>query len=353
MTKQYSNLWERITSFGNLYTAWQAASLGKRSKPEVATFELSLEPNLLAVQRSLLSGTYHPSGYHSFLIQDPKRRWVSAAPFLDRVVHHSLIRVLEPIYEPTFIDSSYANRKGRGTHLALGHAQQGIQQNAYVLQCDIKQFFPSVDHAILMSILAKKITCQPTLDLCETILASGDKILADEYSMTYFSGDDLLASERARGLPIGNLTSQFWANVYMNELDQLVKRELKCKTYLRYVDDFLLFSDSKKTLWEWKSAMREKLNSLRLTMHEESSTVYPTKNGIPFLGFNLFATHRRLKNRNARAFEHRYREWQVGFAKGELTLEQITQRVQGWVAHAKHADTQGLREIILSKPWKT
>ena len=314
-------------------------------------FEIDAEAKLLNLQRKLLDQSYRPGPYRSFLIQDPKRRWVSAAPFEDRVLHHALVRAMEPGFEASFIADSYANRVGKGTHGAVRCAQAWVRQYRYVLQCDIRQFFPSVDHQVLFQILSKKIACTPTLELVAHVLASGDGLLHNEYDMVYFPGDDLLASTRPRGLPIGNLTSQFWANVLMNEVDQFVKRQLRCKPYLRYVDDFLLFGDDKKTLWAHKAALHEKLSQLRLSLHERSSTVYPCSNGVGFLGMSIFPTHIRLKTRNARAFEARFRQWQLAYAQGTMTLEEIGRRVQGWVAHAQHADTVGLRQALFEKPW--
>ncbi|MCP4654290.1 MAG: RNA-directed DNA polymerase, partial [bacterium] len=154
-----------------------------------------------------------------------------------------------------------------------------------------------------------------------------------------------------RGLPIGNLTSQFWANVYLNELDQFVKRELRCRAYLRYVDDFLFFADVKPQLWEWKGAVRDFLGRLRLTLHERESTVYPVTNGIPFLGFRIYPTHRRLKRRNAVAFARRLRFWQRQLAAGEMTLPEVLEHIRGWIAHASHGDTWRLRRSLLRQPF--
>lgn len=351
MARQYHRLWPLIVDFNNLWRAWQAAAKGKSTSDDMACLSMNAEPLLFDLQRSLEARTYRPAPYHSFWIQDPKRRWVSAAAVLDRVVHHAVVQVLEPIFEPTFAQHSYANRKGKGTHAAVAQAQQWAQQHRYVLQCDIRQFFPSIDHAVLRHMLHKKVGCPHTLWLMDQIIGSGAGILDSEYDMVFFEGDDLLACERPRGLPIGNLTSQFWANVYMNELDQFVLRELRCKAYLRYVDDFLLFASDKKTLWHWKMQIRTKLDSLRLRMHEASSTVYPVSNGMPFLGMRVFATHMRLKTRNARAFESRMRKWHKAYALGRMNWEDMQRRMTGWVAHASHADTVGLRTRIFSKPW--
>ena len=355
MARSYDHLYPQLTSFENLYLAFRKAAKGKRGQPSVAVFEFNLEENLLLLQDELRAGTYRPGAYASFYISDPKRRLISAAPFRDRVVHHALCNIIEPVFERTFIEDSFANRVGKGTHRALDRAQGFARRYPFVLQCDIRQFFPSVDHAILFDILARKIGDARVLELCNHVLQSGEGILAGEYEMVYFPQDDptqgsgqgLLARFRPRGLPIGNLTSQFWANLYLNELDQFVKRQLRCPAYLRYVDDFLLFSSQKSELWAWKDGIREQLIGLRLCLHERRSTVYPVANGIPFLGFRVYPTHRLLKQRNKWAFARRLRGWYSRIARGEMQLGDMERRIQGWVAHARHGDTWSLRRVIL------
>jgi len=347
MVKRYANLYPQVTTFENLYLAYRKAAKGKRGQAAVAAFEFDLERNLFDLQAELEAQTYTPGAYTSFYIREAKRRLVSAAPFRDRVVHHALCNVIEPLFERTFIGDSYANRKGKGTHAALDRAQTFARRYPFVLQCDLRQFFPSVDHAILRAILARKLDDPCILWLCDLILASGAGILDSEYQMVYFPEDDLFAVNRERGLPIGNLTSQFWANVLLNELDQFVKRELHCPAYVRYVDDFLLFAPSKRQLWEWKAAVRKKLTSLRLTLHERESTVYPVTNGIPFLGFRVYPTHRRLKRRNGVAFARRFRTLRRAAARGEITPEALLQRVRSWIAHTAHGNTYRLRRALL------
>ena len=348
MAKQFDLLFEEITSFENLWRAFKRAAQGKRGQVEVADFEMNADFRVLEIQRALQSGAWVPGPYRSFEINDPKRRVVSAAPFADRVVHHALVQVIEPLFERTFIGDSYANRTGKGTHAALDRAQGWVRDYKYVLPCDLRQFFPSVDHAVLQAIFARKIACIPTLALCNTILQSGVGLLDGEYSMVFFAGDDLLAAERPRGLPIGNLTSQFWANVLLNELDQFVKRTLGCHAYLRYVDDFLLFSNDKSELWRWKAQLVDKLAAMRLSLHDRRACVATCAGGLPYLGFRLFAQHRRLKSRNAWAFSHRLRVGEGRVAQGLMTRDALNLQVQGWVAHAQHADTWRLREKIFS-----
>lgn len=349
MVRQSDGIWPQVVSFENLLRAFQLAARGKRSNPDVADFEINRERYLFTLQRRLKRRAYRPAGYYSFRICDPKPRLISAAPFHDRVVHHALCRVINPLFERTFIGDSYANRKNKGVHKALDKAQRLIRQFPYVLQCDVRQFFPSIDHEILFSLMSRKIIDQDVMWLIRIILEGGDGVLESEYDMIYFPGDDNSASERSRGLPIGNLTSQLWANVYLNELDQFVKRRLKCRAYLRYVDDFLLFADDKPTLWEWKKEVQHYLSGLRLVLHRRSSTVSPVSNGVPFLGFRLFPHKRRLKTRNARAFEKRLRRYQREFRQERLTFDDLNRRVRGWVAHCSHGDTRGLRRRILGR----
>jgi RNA-directed DNA polymerase len=237
--KTHKHLSPLITSFDNLYLAFKNAARGKRKRPDVAAFEYNLEENLLDLQDELQSRTYTPGPYYSFRIYDPKPRLISAAPFRDRVVHHALCQVIEPLFERRFIHDSYACRVGKGTHAALDRAQRFAQCYPYVLKCDLEQFFPSIDHAILRAQLARVIADRTVLWLIDQILASGAEVHKADYAPRCFPGDDLFALARPRGLPIGNLTSQFWANVYLNPLDHFVKRELKCRGYVRYVDDLV------------------------------------------------------------------------------------------------------------------
>ena len=238
-------------------------------------------------RQQLTTRTYRPGSYVNFYIHEPKRRKISAAPFRDRVVHHALCNLIEPVFERTFVDDSFANRLGKGTHRALSRVQKLARRFPYVLQGDLRQFFPSVDHAILRPLLARKIHDPDVIGLTNIILASGEGILHEAYDMVYFPGDDLFAVNRPRGLPIGNLTSQFWANVYLNPFDHFVKRELGCRGYVRYVYDFLMFAEDKTTLWRWRKAVVGRLARLRLTIHRGTHP-RPVGEGIPFWGLLSF-----------------------------------------------------------------
>jgi hypothetical protein len=173
---------------------------------------------------------------------------------------------------------------------------------------------------------------------------------AARYQMAWFPGDDLLAAARPRGLPIGNQTSQFWANVYLHELDRFVKQELRCPAYLRYCDDFLLFAPDKPTLHHWRREIEAFLTSLRLKIHAHKTSVHPVTNGIPFLGFIVYPTHRRLKHSNGIAFQRRYKRQRRQIAQGVLGYGELDRSVQAWIAHAAHGDTWGLRRSLLRPP---
>jgi RNA-directed DNA polymerase len=339
-------MYDQLCSWDNLLLAYRRASTGKRGHPNVAAFEYRLEDNLLELQAELQSFTYCPGPYTNFFIHEPKRRLISAAPFRDRVVHHALCNLIEPVFERSFIFDSYANRVGKGTHRALDRAQQFARRYPYVLACDLRQFFPSIDHAILREQLSRKIADAAVLWLIDRILASGAGVLNEAYDLIYFPGDDLFAANRPRGLPIGNLTSQFWANVYLNSFDHFVKRELRCGGYVRYVDDFLLFAEDKALLWQWKIAVQNRLADLRLTIHAVSCP-RPVTEGISFLGFVIYPQQRRLKRRKGLHYRRKLRGLREAYALNQIGLNQITASVQGWVNHVRYANTVGLRAAIL------
>jgi RNA-directed DNA polymerase len=340
-------MYDALTTWTNLLLAYRKASRGKRGHPNVAAFEYHLEDNLFELQERLRQQSYRPGGYVNFTIHEPKRRIISAAPFPDRVVHHALCNLIEPLFERSFIHDAYANRIGKGTHRALDRCQQFARRYRYVLQCDIRQFFPSLDHAVLRTILWRKVHDPQTRWLIDQILASGAHVLRDEYEMVWFAGDDLLAAARKRGLPIGNLTSQFWANCYLNPFDHFIQRELRCAAYLRYVDDFLLFSDDPAQLGDWLGQLTERLAQFRLTRHLQAQP-RPVTKGISFLGFRIFPDRRRLKRRKGIYFQRKFNRLVTAYADGAISLAQLTASVQGWVNHTRYGNTVGLRKAIVT-----
>jgi hypothetical protein len=307
-----------------------------------------LAENVLQLRNELLSGEYRPGPYHSFTIFEPTRRLISAAPYRDRVVHHALCRVIEPLFERSFIYDSYANRVGKGMHRALDRCTYYARRHKYVLQCDIRLFFPSIDHEVLLQRLGRKITDSRVLDLCRLILESGSSPRQD--ALTYFPGDDLFAPlDRRRGLPIGNLTSQFWANAYLDPLDHGAKDDLGIPGYIRYVDDFLVFGDDKATLVVWRERLRERLDRLRLVLHPRKTAIFPVSEGIAFLGFRVYPGYRRLLAASKRRAVRRLERLAEDYAGGRATMAAVNRSVRAWIAHASHGNTVGLRRAVLGR----
>lgn len=343
-----SAMFDAITGWDNLCLAYRFASRGKRGKASVAAFEYQVADRLLALQGELRGFVYRPGAYRHFHIHEPKRRKISAAPFRDRVVHHALCNVIAPAFEAGFIAESYANRIGKGTHRAVDRVQTWARRFRYCLRLDVVRHFPSIDHAILSTKIARTIHDADVLWLVDVILASGARVLADEYTPVYFAGDDLFAVLRPRGLPIGNLTSQFWSNVYVNDFDWFVRRELGCGAYVRYVDDIALFGDSKRELWHCKRAIIERLAHERLTIHEAEAQVLPTEPGIPWLGFVIYPSHRLLKRRNVVNFTRRLERNLDAYQAGKISFAELDASVKGWINHVRYADSWGLREHVFS-----
>ncbi|MGB8688695.1 MAG: RNA-directed DNA polymerase [Microcoleus sp.] len=344
--KRYGNLWQEIVDFGNLLSAAKLAQKGKRFRHNVLAFNYHLERELFKLKEELESKTYRPGPYKTFEIVEPKRRMISAAPYGDRVVHHALCNIVVPIFERTFIHDSYANRIGFGTHRALRRFTDFARSSRYILQCDIKKYFPSIDHEILKLLVRHKIKCRDTLWLIDTII---DNSNPQQSVVEYFPGDDLLSPlSRRRGLPIGNLSSQFFANVYLNGFDHFVLEQLKISKYVRYVDDFVFCSNDRLLLQDARLAVEEYLVKLRLKIHPIKSQLFETKEGANFLGFRVFPDTIRVRQESLRRGRRRLRRLQKECTNGEIELAQLSRSVQSWVAHLEHGDTWNLRQIMLT-----
>ncbi len=344
--KTYKNLFSQIITFDNLLLATKKSSKGRKYNADVVKFHFNLEYELFQLQEELKNKTYKAGNYRTFNIYDPKERMISAAPYRDRVVHHALCNVIEPIFDKTFIFDSYANRKGKGTHKAIERYQEFAKQYEYVLKCDIRKFFPSLDLGILKQEIRWKIKCPDTLWLIDLII---DNSNIQEEHVVYFPNDDLFTPyEHRRGLPIGNLTSQFWANVYMNRFDHFIKEELGVP-YIRYVDDFVLFSKSKEILRGYKILIDTQLASLRLITHPTKSKIYRVADGVPFLGFKIYPTHRIVKKQGTRRFKrhlsNRIQEWKLG----QLQPDKLESGLNAWLGHVRFGISRKLEYNVF---WK-
>lgn len=344
--KRYGNLWEQVIVFDNLLQAARQAQKGKRFRENVLVFNYNLERELPQLQADLRQQIYQPGAYRTFQIYEPKPRLISAAPYRDRVVHHALCNIIVPIFERTFINDSYANRVGFGTHRALKRFVDFARNSRYVLQCDVRKYFPSLDHEILKTLIRRKIKCPDTLWLIETIIDSSNE---QERVIDHFPGDDLITPlARRRGLPIGNLTSQFFANVYLNGFDHFVKETLNAERYVRYVDDFCLFSDDWQFLADARSQIESYLVTLRLKIHPVKSQQFETRHGATFLGFRVLPDRIRVRTENLRRARRRLRRLRTGYRTGTITQSQLNQSLQSWFAHLEQGDTWQLKQMILA-----
>ena len=329
-----NNVYSKVISKENLYRAAYMASRGRRYKDAAADFNFFLEQEIDCLEKELSSKTYCHGKYRTFTIYEPKERKIAAAPFRDRVVHHAVHGILEPLIDKEFIYDSYACRKGKGTHKAVGRAQSFFKLNEFCFHGDIRKYFPSIDHDILKDILRRKIEDEDLLWLLDGIIDSA-------VSLTHCSP---LPNSCAKALPLGNLTSQFFANLYLNELDYFVKVDLREKHYLRYMDDFLVFGNSKGKLQEIKNKVRMFLEKmLNLDLHEGKSQIYKTRSGVKFLGFRMFKNYRKLASNNVRNLKKRLKRFDYLLSKGKIEEGEIKDSIRCWVAHSKYADTKALR----------
>lgn len=301
------------------------------------------------MERSLQDGTWKSGGYAEMEILHPKKRLVSAAPFRDRVVHHALCAVIAPLFEKGFIDDSYANRKGKGSHKAVARYEQYRNRYRHVLRADIYRYFPAMDHEILKADLRRRLACPQTLWLLDRIIDSANP---QEPVNLHFPGDDLFTPlGRKRGLPIGNLTSQLFGNIYLDAMDHFIKEVLRAP-YVRYMDDFALFHDDPAVLGEWQQRIADFLAKKRLLLHPRKTFIASTREPAEFLGYILLPDNvRRLPERNVRDFRNRLRGLRDRWRAGTIAPEEVVQRVQSWIAHASHAHTWRLRQALFRRGW--
>ena len=344
--RTYGNLYGAVCSFENLYRAFCQTRRGKLSRFYCAKFAYSRENEILRLQEELQSGGYKHGGYRFFEVFDPKLRQIQAATFKDRVVHHALCNVIEPIFERTFIYDSFACRKGKGTLLALRRCEKLARRfsGGYVLKADISKYFYSVDHKILLGLISAKIRDKKALALCSEIIASSQ----DSRFRRYFPGDDLFALSRPTGLPIGNLTSQLFSNLYLNELDKFVKHELRWRGYLRYMDDFLLFGAEKPPLHGALRRIEGFLGeNLRLVLHPKKRVVLPVKSGLDWVGYRIFPDRTRIRRANIFRFRSRLGGLRAAYHGGSLPLKKIGGCVASFAGYAKWAQSARLLRRLL------
>jgi len=346
--RTYKNLYSKLCSLENLELAFKKAKKDKTHLPYVIQFEENLDKELMGLHKELISFAYKPNQPKRFIIRDPKTRKIHASAFRDRIIHHAIINILEPIFDKTFIYDSYANRKNKGAHKAIqrfDYFKRKVSKNGalsrnphsnnnivcYALKADIKHYFDTVDHEILLAIIKKKIKDERVIWLVKQILSNFDVPI------------------KGKGMPLGNLTSQFFANIYLNDLDYFVKHKLKIKYYIRYVDDFIILHENKNFLEVCKEKICKYLKNLRLELHPDKSKILPLRNGLAFLGYRIFYYYKLLRKSNILKFERNFKKKLYLYKCGLLSYENIVKSLQGWFGYAGWADTYKIRKLMLQK----
>ncbi len=328
--KRHGSLFEKIVEIQNLYLVAKKSFRGKMFKDTVAPFYFNLENEILDLQTRLSDMSYHPAPYKIFKIYEPKERNICCAEFQDRVVHHAIINILEPIFERKLVNETYACRVGKGTHIALKKSQYLVRKYDYYLKGDIKKYFESINHQVLRLLIRKIFKDKKLINLL-------DKIVSHQPPYT----------ETGKGLPIGNLTSQHFANIYLGEFDLFVKHKLKCRGYIRYMDDFILFSNNKKELSTFLIRIRSFLSdTLRLALKEKVVRISPVSEGLPFLGYRVFRGIIRLQRANLVRFRRKFFKLEQRYIKGKIKQEDLTNSVQSIVAYMSHGNTRNLRNRV-------
>ena len=325
--------YEEIISLGNLFLSWNEFRKGKNKKPDVKKFNLFLKDNIFRLHYELKSKTYIHFPYSSFYIRDPKLRHIHKACVKDRILHHAVFRILYPIFNKSFIFDSYSCRNNKGTHRAINRLNHFARKSSkndtktiYVLKLDIRKFFNSIDHNILLSLIKKKIKDNDIIWLIEKIIKS-------------FS----------RGLPLGNITSQLFANIYLNELDYFIKHNLRTKHYIRYCDDFVILDDNKEYLEELILQIDNFLKeTLKLSLHPDKIIIKKYHQGIDFLGYVSFPHHRILrtktKKRMFKKISHKLRD----LGQSKITEQSFNQTIQSYLGVLKHCNGYKLEKELSS-----
>jgi RNA-directed DNA polymerase len=336
--------YQNLISIENLFQAWSDFRKGKAKRLDVQEFERNLEDNLFELQQRLEDKTYRHGEYQSFYVQDPKQRHIHKANVADRVVHHLLYTFLYKLFDNSFIYDSYSCRLNKGTHKGVGRLGQfarKVSQNytvdCWALKCDIKKFFASVDHKILLRLLKKKIQDQNILWLLGEIIESFNSYKAELASQ----GQTLQA---CAGIPLGNLTSQIFANIYLNELDQFVKHKLKTKYYVRYADDFLFLSKDKESLCEYVNVLRQFLkDKLKLELHPDKIILRKLEWGIDFLGYIVLPHYVLPRTKTKRRVLEKLKE--------KAGLENFNQSLQSYLGYLKHASSFNVTQQLENEIW--
>ena len=345
-----NNIFNSITSLETLLIADKRALKGKRYNKYATDFNYELISNLLKLQTELRNNTYKPLNYRKKIITEPKTRLIEAPAYRDRVVHHALHHYLSPFYEQFFIADSFACRPGRGIHNATARVQHFLRSggdNLYVCQIDISKYYASINHERLMELLQEKIQDEQLINLLKIIIDSTDSGHEHDF---LFMPDSYYFTKGRRGIPIGNLTSQLFANIYLHHVDMYAKQTLKIRHYVRYMDDILFFHHDKAQLQAWQQAITKFLyEDLYLTVNPHKIRLYPTKLGVSFVGYVIYPHYLRLRSSSVRRFKKHYHKQLCAVADDRLDVDIMRESFASWKAHAQHASSQHLVERLESQ----
>lgn len=328
--KRINNLYEQIYDFENIYNAYLKARKAKRYKGEVLEFTKNVEENLIMIHHELMYMQYKTGRYFEFKVYEPKERLILALPFKDRVVQHAICNIIEPIFDRTFIFDSYACRKGKGTIAGVKRIQCFVNRlkrkgKIYYLKCDVEKYFNNIDHLILKRLIERKIKCKRTLFLLNEIIDSSYP-----------------------GIPIGNLTSQLFANIYLNYLDHKIKDEWGVKYYVRYMDDFLILHNDKKYLQALLQDIKSIITELRLKLNHKTK-IENINHGIDVLGYRIFPDYTILRKRIYRHNKRKFKKLFGLFRQQKISKDYLNRRIQSFIGICKHCDSYHARQIIFNQ----
>jgi len=350
--KREGNIYPKIYDFDTLLYAYKQARTNKRYRREVLNYTANLEENLIDLQNHLIHKSYEVGRYRQFFVHDPKKRLIMALPFRDRILQWAVYHILNPIFEKGYISDSHGCIAGRGTLTAVKRVKYWLRKvgkspkKYYFLKLDISKYFYRVDHAVLLDIISRKINDPDVLWLLDKIINSEDTAFGLPQGLAAYETDERLDD---KGMPIGNLTSQMFANIYLNELDQYIKRELRVRYYIRYMDDMVILSHDKKELHQLKQAIEDFLrDELRLDLNDKTY-IRPVTLGIDFLGYKVWSTHIKLRKSSAMKMKKRLKYIQKQYARGEIDFAKADATVQAHLGIMKHCDSLCLKKKIFGE----
>lgn len=335
MPKRIKDIFFNKLKFLNMYNAYERASKGKHKNKEVIIFEFDLANNIINILKELYSGKYKTGVYRKFKVYEPKERIIESLPFKDRIVQQWYIEeFIKPIFVPKFIQDTYACIEKRGVHKCVKKLYKYMYNyekenlNFYILKCDVKKFFYSINKQKLYSIIKKYVKDKYFLNLTKELINNNN----EKY-----------------GIPIGNYTSQYFANIYLNELDHYVKEKLKVKYYVRYMDDFALLLEDKNSCRNVLNKISEFLkNELDLQLNQKTN-YFKQKQGINFCGYKIYSSHILVKKENIKKMKRKIKKWNKLYEQKKIKLKQTTLKLNSWIGHAHNADSFKLINKILKE----